>query len=183
MTLDFITELLDCYSHQAHCSPHITRKQYSRPILLQHFPLYRQSDINCTEPDEAPYPEKIEKYKEKWDCLGKNATEQLIRQIKPRLAVSGHSHHGCTRSLPSNNGIEITLPSFNWRNKINPSYGLFVATPDEYVFYKCLMPVETTVFAIYIIGFLFLPLWFYYLHSKQFRKRINGCVCKYFPSR
>lgn len=49
---------------------------------------------------------------------------QLLKQIRPRLALSGHTHHGCTRELPNNEGLEITIPSFSWRNKKNPTFGM-----------------------------------------------------------
>lgn len=86
--------------------------------------MYRMSDIDCDEPDEAPFPQKSQKYIEGKDCLSKGATYQLLKQIRPRLVMTGHSHHGCTRPLMNDEGVEITLPSFSWRNKDNPSYGL-----------------------------------------------------------
>lgn len=45
----------------------------------QHFPLYRESDANCNETDEAPYHEKMTKFKEKWDCLSQEATDFVSR--------------------------------------------------------------------------------------------------------
>lgn len=48
-----------------------------RPILLQHFPMYRKSDKVCNEPDEAPKEIKNEIFREKWDCLSKEATIQV----------------------------------------------------------------------------------------------------------
>lgn len=46
--------------------------------------------------------------------------------LKPRLALSGHSHHYCR--VINNWGVEeYTVSSFNWRNKINPSF-LMVST-------------------------------------------------------
>lgn len=86
--------------------------------------MYRENDLDCTDFDAAPEPIKSQRYREKWDCLSKEATYQLIRQIKPRVALSGHTHHGCTRPLPNGDGVEITIPSFSWRNKNNPTYGL-----------------------------------------------------------
>lgn len=117
-------EMLHCAKtgNKGRCEGKI--KNYSRPILLQHYPLYRQSDTECNDEDAAPYPIKVERFRENWECLSKVATTQLLKQIQPRLALSGHTHHGCTRTLESGDGIEITIPSFSWRNKKNPTFGL-----------------------------------------------------------
>lgn len=106
------------------CEDHNKLKNYSPPILMQHYPLYRESDKDCNEPDAAPYPLKKERFREKWDCLSRDASRQLLNQLNPRVVMSGHTHHGCMRKFGENGGIEITLPSFSWRNKKNPSYGL-----------------------------------------------------------
>ncbi|XP_018325112.1 metallophosphoesterase 1 isoform X2 [Agrilus planipennis] len=167
-----IEKLLKCYNDSNVCPPNIKREKYSKPILMQHFPLYRHSDKACNEPDEAPVPLKNRVFKEKWDCLSKEATYQLIKQIKPRLVLSGHTHHGCTRPLPTNDGIEITFPSFSWRNKNNPSYGLFVVSPENYAFSKCMMPVESTVINIYIVGSSAIIMWCvykYYRHKREMK--------------
>ncbi|XP_019865055.2 metallophosphoesterase 1 isoform X2 [Aethina tumida] len=97
---------------------------YSHPILMQHYPLYRQSDAECSDFDAAPLPVKHERFRERWECLSQEATLQILNQIKPRLALSGHTHHGCSRKLPVGDGLEITIPSFSWRNKENPNFGM-----------------------------------------------------------
>ncbi|KAL1491182.1 hypothetical protein ABEB36_011820 [Hypothenemus hampei] len=110
---------------EKHCDLKANRlEKYSRPILMQHYPLFRESDEQCDDFDSAPMPQKRERFREKWECLSKEATYQLLKQIKPRLVLSGHTHHGCTRNLALGNGIEITMPSFSWRNKNNPNYAL-----------------------------------------------------------
>lgn len=76
--------------------------------------------------DAAPYPVKNERFRERWECLSQEATYQLLNQLRPRIAISGHTHHGCTRPLPNGDGIEITIPSFSWRNKENPTFGLVI---------------------------------------------------------
>lgn len=134
------------------CDPKRKLEIYSRPILMQHYPLYRESDKECNDFDAAPFPEKEERFREKLECLSKEATYTILKQIKPRLALSGHTHHGCTRKLPFEYGIEITMPSFSWRNKNNPNYGLGVFTPNNYAFAKCEMPKESSVTLCYIFG-------------------------------
>lgn len=91
-------------------------------FLFQHYPLYRPSDMECNDFDAAPFTIKQERFRENWECLSQKATFQLLSQIKPRIALSGHTHHGCTRNLPNGEGIEVTIPSFSWRNKNNPNY-------------------------------------------------------------
>ena len=47
------------------------------PVLLQHFPMYRPSDSECTGPDEAPINIKYKAFREKMDCLSKKSTEKV----------------------------------------------------------------------------------------------------------
>ncbi|KDR23158.1 Metallophosphoesterase 1-like protein [Zootermopsis nevadensis] len=47
----------------------------------------------------------------------------LLDILKPRLIVTGHTHHGCHRTHREDIH-EWTLPSFSWRNKDNPSFML-----------------------------------------------------------
>lgn len=98
---------------------HVTEKLsfYARPVLLQHFPTFRESDKSCIEYD---IPE-IEFYRENWEVLSKNATEFLQKRLNPLVAFGGHSHHYCR--LNNSWGVEeFTIASFNWRNKQNPSF-------------------------------------------------------------
>lgn len=68
----------------------------------QHYPLYRDSDAVCDEPDEAPQDIKHTRFRERWECLSKDATEmvRLLRRwfsfIKPvpftaHILQSSHS--------------------------------------------------------------------------------------------
>ena len=61
---------------------------------MSHYPLYRVSDEHCDEPDGAPDDEKTDKFREGWDCLTRNASQLLLDTLKPRLVLSGHTHHG-----------------------------------------------------------------------------------------
>ncbi|KAF2905570.1 hypothetical protein ILUMI_00618 [Ignelater luminosus] len=182
LQLSQIEKILKCASGRGSCDGKTRLKIYSKPILMQHFPLYRKSDEDCDEPDEAPFPIKTQKFKEGWDCLSKESTYQLLKQIEPRLVLSGHTHHGCTRNLPNSNGIEITIPSFSWRNKDNPSYGLMVVTPNNYSFSKCLMPKESTVINSYMLGGAGLLCWIVYALYKRTRRlltKIGRILVKY----
>lgn len=92
---------------------------YSRPVILQHYPFYRQSDEICQQTDIG----EMEKYREGWEVLSKDATKLINKLLKPRVGFSGHSHHYChLRNRLMSNMDEYTLASFSWRNKNNPSF-------------------------------------------------------------
>ena len=69
---------------------------YSRPILLQHFPLFRKSDAECgDDPDVAPPREKRKPFRPLWDSLSESSSHLLLKKLQPRFVISGHTHHGC----------------------------------------------------------------------------------------
>uniref|UniRef100_A0A0A9WS93 Metallophosphoesterase 1 homolog n=2 Tax=Lygus hesperus TaxID=30085 RepID=A0A0A9WS93_LYGHE len=152
--LSKISRRLKCTKNPSQCSKSISLSQYSRPILLQHFPLYRESDEDCNEPDEAPEDEKSQKFRERMECISRESTFSLLDMLKPRVSFGGHTHHGCHRYHTLSNTHEFTLPSFSWRNKNNPSYALAVFTPNNYEVSKCYMPQESTVIFLYFSGIL-----------------------------
>lgn len=172
--LSKLEKILSCSLKQnPNCHHTQTLSKYSRPILMQHFPLFRESDKDCSDFDAAPYPEREELFREKMECLSKEATYQILKQIKPRLALSGHTHHGCTRNLSVVDGIEITIPSFSWRNKDNPNYVLSVFTADNYAVSKCQMPKESTVINLYMGGIVGVLLWL--VLCSNIRRRMYSC--------
>ncbi|CAN7992005.1 unnamed protein product, partial [Ixodes hexagonus] len=144
----------------------VESQQYSRPVVLMHFPLYRMSDSECSEPDAALYPDKDEAFREKWDCLSKEATEMassVLTALQPRVVFTGHTHHGC---LTHHRGDipEWTLPSISWRNKRSPSFTLAIFTPDDFAVSKCYIPQETTVVLIYVTSAVLLGFWCIFSH-------------------
>ncbi|XP_052318866.1 metallophosphoesterase 1-like isoform X4 [Oncorhynchus keta] len=85
---------------------------------------------------------------------------QLLQWFKPRLVLSGHTHSGC-QVLHDNRYTEISVPSFNWRNRNNPSFILGSFSPSGYGLSKCFLPEESTVIALYCstgASLLLLPL-------------------------
>ncbi|VDP84428.1 unnamed protein product [Echinostoma caproni] len=109
--------------------------EYSRPILLLHFPLYRKDETDCSPDawDAMPTKDRSKPYRPKWDCLSEEATNELLRQLRPRLVLSGHSHYSCVRhhripDEPNTLVPEWTVASFSWRNLPNPSF-LMVCFP------------------------------------------------------
>lgn len=130
-------------------------KDSPAPILIQHFPLYRQTEAICTGVDAPPPEEKQSRNREKWEVVSKEMSNKLLSLIRPRLVLSGHTHHGCY--LVHEDGTpEMTIPSFSWRNRNNPSFVLSIITPEEFALSKCFIPRESTVISVYIIaGILF----------------------------
>ncbi|MEQ2214102.1 Metallophosphoesterase 1, partial [Xenoophorus captivus] len=103
------------------------------------------SDASCTGQDAAPPEERHLLFREKYDVLSKEASQ---RWFKPRLILSGHTHSGC-EVLHDNKYPEISVPSFSWRNRNNPSFILALVSPSGYSLSKCFLPEESTVIAVY----------------------------------
>lgn len=116
--------------------------------VLQHYPLYRVSDAGCTGQDAAPPEERHLLFREKYDVLSKEASQRLLQWFKPRLILSGHTHSGC-EVLHDNKYPEISVPSFSWRNRNNPSFILATVSPSSYTLSKCFLPEESTVISVY----------------------------------
>lgn len=131
-----------------------------RPILLTHFPMYRSSEALCTEPDAVPLEEKNTLHRIGIDSLTPEASDYLMARLKPRLILNGHVHHSCVRvhrGLPWLDALEEGVPewtvaSFNWRNKVNPSFLLLRANRASHSIAKCFLPNENTVWSLYGLG-------------------------------
>nr|XP_021538705.1 metallophosphoesterase 1 isoform X4 [Neomonachus schauinslandi] len=117
----------------------------------QHFPLFRRSDANCSGEDAAPLEERAIPFKERYDVLSREASQQLLWWLRPRLILSGHTHSAC-EVLHGAGVPEISVPSFSWRNRNNPSFIMGSMTPTEYALAKCYLPYENTVLATYCVA-------------------------------
>ncbi|XP_047488226.1 metallophosphoesterase 1-like isoform X2 [Penaeus chinensis] len=116
----------------------------------------------CSEVDEAPEDIKHLLFRERWECISRDATETLFEELSPRLVLSGHTHHGCHVKHNTSKGTtvdEYTVPSFSWRNKENPTFSMLTITSNNFSIYKCQMPKENTVIAIYAFSAILLVLW------------------------
>ncbi|XP_042317621.1 metallophosphoesterase 1 isoform X2 [Sceloporus undulatus] len=122
-------------SHKLNCS-------------LQHYPLYRRSDSKCTGEDSAPLDKKNDLFREKYDVLSQEASQQLLWWFHPRLILSGHTHSAC-EVLHNGRILEISVPSFSWRNRNNPSFIMGSISSTDFSLYKCFLPCENTVITIY----------------------------------
>lgn len=130
-------------------------EECERPVLLTHYPLFRESDEFCNELDEAPSEEKYTRFREKWDCLSREATESIVSRLRPSIVFSGHTHHGCRTHHET--FTEWTVASFSWRNKAGPSF-LLARLGDtrhhnkqHHTVSKCFMPEENNVYLAYMI--------------------------------
>lgn len=128
----------------------------TKPILLQHFPLYRESDELCegSDPDKA---QVITTFREGWDCLSKTSSEMLMDRLTPRLIMSGHTHDYC-KFIHQDGTVEISVPSFSWRNRNNPSSIMLSVTENSWKTSKCYLPQESTVISFYIVAIIIICL-------------------------
>ncbi|XP_077126297.1 metallophosphoesterase 1 isoform X2 [Ranitomeya variabilis] len=116
----------------------------------KHYPLYRKSDSACTGEDSATHEEKKVLFKEKYDVLSQDASQKLLWLIQPRLILSGHTHSACR--VLHGSAPEISVPSFSWRNRNNPSFIMGLITDENFSLEKCFLPTENTVIYIYCIA-------------------------------
>ncbi|CAG2109621.1 unnamed protein product [Medioppia subpectinata] len=153
------------------------------PIVLMHFPMFRDSEDRCVESDSLSSVEpKIAKNKEKIDCLSKESTNLVLEVLRPRLVLTGHSHYSCVvthewREPDVKSVVEWTVASFSWRNNKSPSFLLLSLTSDDYSLFKCFLPNENLVFLIYLISLLALicleMMHFMLLFSRQGKLRLQ----------
>jgi hypothetical protein len=96
--------------------------------------MYRKSDELCTGDDAAPESEKYTEFRTDLDCLSESSSQMLLSSLKPRLIISGHTHHGCLyhhKGADSSSIPEVSVPSYSWRNRDNPSFFLVSANRIE----------------------------------------------------
>ncbi|XP_049867569.1 metallophosphoesterase 1-like isoform X2 [Pectinophora gossypiella] len=158
--IEKIADILKCSNGSPLCKSNMKVDNYSRPIIMQHYPLYRESDSICTEPDAAPLPERNSLFEERWDCLSKESTEYLVESLSPRAVFGAHTHHSCMvrhSFVPTSNHkiefIEYTVPSFSWRNRLDPKYYLLTISPKEVKVSKCGLPREWTMQVTAVVMF------------------------------
>uniref|UniRef100_F7HMG6 Metallophosphoesterase 1 n=1 Tax=Callithrix jacchus TaxID=9483 RepID=F7HMG6_CALJA len=84
-----------------------------------------------------------------------NCSRELLWWLQPRLVLSGHTHSAC-EVHHEGRVPELSIPSFSWRNRNNPSFIMGSITPTDYALSKCYLPREHVVLIIYCgaVGFL-----------------------------
>lgn len=127
------------------------------PILLTHFPLYRPNEEACNEIDSAPPEEKSIQHRTRIDTMSPEASDYLLRTLKPRLVLNGHIHHSCVvRHTRPSVAEEWTVASFSWRNRALPSFLLLQLDAQHHEIGKCFLPNENTVIVTYELTLLFI---------------------------
>ncbi|KAG2458533.1 MPPE1 Metallophosphoesterase, partial [Polypterus senegalus] len=106
------------------------------------------SDAECTGEDAATLEERNLVFKQQYDSLSLVASHKLLWWFQPRLILSGHTHSACEK-LHSGKFLEISVPSFSWRNRNNPSFILGSISSYNFTLSKCFLPRESTVISIY----------------------------------
>lgn len=90
------------------------------------------SDAVCSEPDAPPLSEKYIPFRLKIDALSKEATDDIVTKIKPRVVFGGHTHFGCLLHHSYINDteniefFEYSVPSFSMRNIWESKYMLVI---------------------------------------------------------
>ncbi|KAL2778300.1 metallophosphoesterase 1 isoform 2, partial [Daubentonia madagascariensis] len=84
-----------------------------------------------------------------------NCSRELLWWLQPRLVLSGHTHSGC-EVLHAGGPLELSVPSFSWRNRNNPSFIMGSITSTGHALSKCYLPREDMVLITYCgaAGFL-----------------------------
>ncbi|KAJ8010602.1 hypothetical protein DPEC_G00076770 [Dallia pectoralis] len=133
---------------RSYCQEDMQKYPPSSSIILQHFPLYRPNDAECTGHDAAPPEVRSQAFHERYDVLSQEASQRLLWWFQPRLILSGHTHSAC-KVVHGNKHPEISVPSFSWRNRNNPSFILGTFSPTDFQLAKCFLPEESSVVTIY----------------------------------
>lgn len=149
-----------------------------RPVLLTHLPLYRGNEIVCDAvdiPKCAPWHEveggcaslfesskstKLHiRYRDMVDMLPLNTSNYLLSALNPSLVLSAHAHRYCNRVL-GNGAREVTVSTFTWRNRDDPSFLLVYFFKDgTNEIQQCSLPRESLVLGLHILqGFVLIGL-------------------------
>lgn len=92
------------------------------------------------------------KNREGYDVLGKKQSENVLSMFRPKFVFSAHTHYYCRYEHNFNNETvqEVTIPTFNWRNRSDPSFALVTIVGEDVLVRMCALPKETMVGSIYL---------------------------------
>lgn len=148
---------------------HSTRE---RPVLLTHLPLYRADESVCDSidiPKCAPWHEveggcaslfesvkssrlhSLTHYRSMMDMLSINTSRYLLSALNPSLVLSAHAHRFCNRVLEDGTR-EVTVSTFTWRNRDDPSFLLIYFYKDgTHDIQQCFLPRESLVLGLHVL--------------------------------
>lgn len=150
ITMEALNQLKLNLDHRRKVDP----EQHASPILLGHIPLYRKNDLNCAYPASLSNKVKMDNVEGK-EVLHKISTSALVTRLKPRLAISGHTHMLCITDHPTNVEAsetfeEITVSSYNHKYaEMRPGFLLLTASSSQVFTKYCDLIEEWIVVSIY----------------------------------
>eukprot|EP00249_Psilotum_nudum_P005880 c19299_g1_i3 orf=850-1653(+) len=148
-------------------------KQRTNPrlVVLLHLPLYRTDESVCNfidTPRCGPWHEvegaclllgrsgdsfhsPLVQYRDKMDMLSASTSEYLLSALKPRLVLSAHAHRFCDR-FHDDGTREITVSTFSWRNRDDPSFLFITFFKDGFIgSQQCFLPRESMVLGVQVL--------------------------------
>lgn len=184
------------YTGQMDSTTSSSANAFQRPVLLLHLPLYRADESVCDSVDAprcAPWHEleggclplfasaqssklyTLTPYRSMIDMLSLNTSRYLLSALKPSLVLSAHAHRFCDRVLDDGTR-EITVSTFTWRNRDDPSFLLINFYKDgTRDIRQCCLPRESFVLAFHVLqGTVLLALITVgSIHFRMVRKRLH----------
>ncbi|NWI69558.1 MPPE1 Metallophosphoesterase, partial [Todus mexicanus] len=140
-------------NHSSKSCVDVEKLPASEPILLQHYPLYRKSDAECSGEDAAPPEEKKVPFKEKYDVLSREASQKppgegtATRKLAPTPATHRSVWEGV--ELPVTGFAPTSEPLGDSEVTLSVSFFQGSITPTDFSLHKCFLPCESRVFALY----------------------------------
>lgn len=129
-----------------------------RPILLTHIPLYRPDDSLCDKPLNKS---QINGPWEGSEVIDRKGSDRLLRILRPRLILSGHSHKNCiiNHQVEKSLGImefykEITLTSYNHKYDENPKFLLMSVNSTHVLTNHCNLISEYHIISVYLASLI-----------------------------
>ena len=117
-------------------------------------------------------------------------SDYILSTLRPRLILSGHTHYSCHYRHEKYDVTEITVSTFNWRNRDDPSFVLALIDKDLPVgsgdergphpnirLQRCYLPSESTVVGTYCVGAVVVVLEVSIAWTCRRRRRRNLAPC------
>jgi len=126
-------------------------------ILLLHTPMYRLIDHDCGvdrhfESDRAESDQDLSKHN---NVLSKFVTQKLLERVQPNLVFSGRLQSRCIRTHDNGQVIEVTLPTYSWRLRPDPSFAVLTVSDNldrAWQVAICQLPNSFVVILMYILA-------------------------------
>mmetsp|Transcript_1886 Transcript_1886/g.3263 ORF Transcript_1886/g.3263 Transcript_1886/m.3263 type:complete len:383 (+) Transcript_1886:169-1317(+) len=134
------------------------RKRDSVRIFATHMPLNRANDLGCgavrlREKGHVTYVAPNAWLQVGSDVVSAPSSVYLLKRILPDVVLSGHLHAQCIQEhkLMGTRIMEVTLPTFSWRMRPDPGFGMVRVEKDYLEVDICKVPNEHTTIKVYIV--------------------------------